>query len=715
MITSNRLVISFYVCMLLSAGACEETKLPETTKEAIVEESQSVETQQKADITQVVDESDQINLEKQQVISAENVEKLTLLKNIYPFFPPVIQLSSDGNTVAVGTLAGVKVIDLISYEILLEIFSPVLTCNFGFRKTFRLNQDGSYLVIALEDKIEVWKVGEGLIYESTYKNSFVLDPLTCGGDIPQLALSPDGKFLVESGVYYSSNEMESYFRITDLEAKTIHYEWEGSDDTLHGQFYAFPGMGFSSDGTVLQTFDPTRYSSVGEKYNYPFRFWSTSDWQELLPNSKIVNNAFFKGEFLFTRSDNNSVHIFDKRTGEELRSISIAGCIKENPCDVAFSLDGTKMVYRHINYGQSFKRISTSAMASTYDILSEEKLLDYPIQSRNSEEFYISNDGKLLYFDGLPSDNSDWWTQTEYFSGFRVIDDLSIAFTPQVVIKDKQQQEPYSISCQIHLDSHTVDCSNSLKFENGFSVGLERKDEGISVIDTSDTIHESIADIRYPQGGENEYWQFRLSMFSGETETGFFCVDRNFRKDSCFIIDLVKNEILYDLIDITGVQYSTANQTAIFINQDEKALYLFFDGNNSLKRMKSYQALALPIKPAYLSDGIEFIYFVQSLENKNNVYIEKIDSEKRKVIKRYDIEELKNKEIRAIAVSPMEDIWAVADQSGSIFFVDPERQVVFFSFQALKEEVVDMILSPDGKSVITIGKSGVISIWIVKK
>jgi WD40 repeat protein len=711
----KRVIFCFYICLGLLVAACKEIQPPEATKEIPKLETQSQIIEDETEAIKVVNEGNHIYFQNQLIISAENVKNIALLKNIFPFFPPIIQLSSDGNTAAVGDLSGIKVIDLDSNEILLNLNHPVPICNFGFRKYFQLNHDGSYIAITLTDKIEVWSVDEGLIFESPYKDGLSLDPLTCGGNIPQLGLSPDGKFLAESGLRYSLNEIGSYFRVTDIEAETIAYEWDVMADGPNGQFYTYPGLGFSLDGNVLVTFDPKRFSAISEKYKFPFRYFSTLSWQELSPNSKIVEKAFKEGDFQFAKSKNETLFIFDKRTGKELNSIPIAGCIKENPCDVIFSPNGTKMAVRHNDGGKSFKRVPISSMVSTYEILSGKKVLDYSVQSRSSESIVINDDGELVYFKEPANENMEWWTYPDYFSGFRVINEISIAFTPQIVIKDGQQQAPYSGSCWLDLETYSFECANQLIFDNEVSIEIEEKGEGITIFSTSNNARELIADIRNPQGEEGDQWLFRLISYSPENGTGFFCVDRNLREDSCFIMDMNKNEILHDRINLTGIQYSAVNQTAVFIDQNEKALFLFSDEKNSLKRINTYQATALPIKPAYLSDGIELIYLVKSLENKKNAYIERIDSDQGKVIKRYAIEEIRNKEIKVITASPKEDIWAVADKNGRIFFIDPEEQAVVFSFQAMDEEIVDMIFSPNGKSVLTIGRSGIISIWVVEK
>jgi WD40 repeat protein len=711
---SERVLICLFISIGLMTVACEETQPLETTKEVFlfVENSSVFKNENQA--IPYVAEDNKIAYKNHPIISKANVEKIALHKNIFPFFPPVIQLSSDGKIAAVGDLSGIKVININSNETLLQVNHPVPKCNFGFRKYFQLNYNGSYLAIALSNKIEVWSVDGRMIFESPYENELNLDPLTCGGNIPQMALSPDGKYLAESGVRYSSSEVMSYFRVTDIASETIIYEKDGNENGLSGQFYTYPGLGFSLDGNVLATFDPKRFSAIGEKYNFPFRYFSTINWEELAPSSKILSKVFEEGDFLFARSEKNSISIFDKRTGKKLNVIPIHGCVAENPCNVIFSSDGKKIAVRQNNEVNSFKRISLSTVVSTYEILTGKKNFDYDFQSRSYESFVFNDLGELTFFEASSEESSEWWTYPDYFSGFRVINEKSIAFTPQVVFMNNRKQSPYTGSCALDMETFSIECSNQLFFENGFSVGLEEKGEGITVFGDRKGIRELIADIRYPHGDKGDHWQFRLLNYSVESGIGFFCVDRNLREDSCFIMDLKNNKILHEGIDLTGIQNSPANHTSVFIDQNEKALFLFLDENKSLKKLNSYQATALPVKPVYLSYGIELIYLVQSVGNNKNAYIERIDSNRGKVIKRYDIEEIKNIDIKSIAVSPKDDIWAIADENGIILFIIPEEQEEVFRFQAMDEEIVDMIFSKDGKSILTIGRSGLISIWVVE-
>ena len=706
----------FSVCMVIFTIACGETQIPEIEDDGNNTFTLQPIKENETEISELVDAANPEIFQNIPIISLKNAANLVLQERIYPFFPEITQISSDGTRAAIGDLSGVKIIDIATDEILTQINAPVQTCHFGFRKLFQFNYNGTFLAIALKDKVQVWQVGGGVIYEAPYKNNHELDTLTCGADIPQLALSPDGKVLVESGLWISTNRVESYFIVTDIIKNIVMYEWEGKNELPHGQLYTFPGLGFSANGSILQTFDPTRFGVGDNDYQDAFRFWSTSNWQEIDLDSKEIINGFSKGDMLFGRSAFDSVIVFDKITGIKLKAIEAVECDLENPCHVKFSSDGSKVAVLAGGQKEPYMRESITTSVSIYEISSGKMNSVYPFSSRNLDGILINNDGKISRYEkNSPNSTPQWWTQMGYFSGFRAIDERSIAFTPQIVISGEKLQEPYSGSCQIQLDGYSIECIDSMIFMDGISAVIEKTYGGISVFDNTNGNNKLLVEIKDPPGEAGDLWQYRLLNYVGETGIGFLCVDRNLREESCFIMDFPNNEILHDRIDLEGIQYSQKSRTAAFIDKNIKSLFLFFDDNDSLKQMRTYQAVSLPIKPAYLSDGNELIYIVQSLDNQKYIYIERIDTIEGKVIKRYDIDEIKTIDISSITVNTKEEIWAASDRSGKVYIIDPMEQAAVHTFQAMDESVTDIVFSQDGKSIFTIGRSGVISIWVIRE
>ena len=663
---------------------------------------------------EAISNEDQQRRRELPVISIDNASDLILQEKIYPFFPEIVHVASSGRIAAVGDLSGIRIIDLDSGSILMQVDTALPMCNFGMDRYFQLNYDGTFLAVTTKKAVQVWQVGGGIVYEAPYFNNHILNPSVCGADIPQIALSPDGILLAESGMRFSATEIESYFRVVDIIKNTIVFERDGKSEFPNGQFYAFPGLGFSSDGKVLQTFDPSRFNNNGDGFHTAFRFWSTEDWRELNPYSKAVTSAFDKGELQFGVTENDSITVFSKKNGIELETIEVEGCGWENPCPMEFSPDGSKMAVLLRDEPLMFKRESISTHLKVYDLSYSRMIDDKSTVMRNLDGLLIRDDGEIIRSDiTLPDGNSTWWTYTDNFAGFKVIDENTIEFTPRVIDYRNQQQPPYSGSCQIHTEDFEIECGDTFSFQDSITVTVDKKENGFTIIDTTSGKNALLAEIKNPIGEPGDSWQFKLLDYVANTGTGFFCLDRNSRVETCVIMDFLNNEILHEQMDLEGLQYSRKNATAAFINKEEKSLYLFNDDTDTLKKMRTYRAISLPIKPAFLSGGSELIYMVQSISESENIYFERIDTSVGKVIRRYDIDGLQTKGISSISASGKEELWAASDILGNVFIIDPEEEAVIHIFQGVEEEIIDMVFNPDGKTLLMMGKSGRIHVWAV--
>jgi len=379
-----------------------------------------------------------------------------------------------------------------------------------------------------------------------------------------------------------------------------------------------------------------------------------------------------------------------------------------------FSPDGSKMAVLLRDEPLVYKRESISTHLAVYDLFYGRLIDENSAMMRNLDGLLVTNDGEIIRHDIAPLDgNSTWWTHMNYFAGFQVLNENTISFTPQVADYRNKPQPPYSGSCQIYTDDFAVECGIALSIQNGIIVTLDKKEGGFAIIDSTSRKDTLIAEIRNPTSDPGDSWQIRLLDYVWETGTGFFCLDRNLRVETCVIMDFPNNEILYEKVDLEGLQYSRKNDTAAFINKEEKSLYLFVDDTDTLKKMRTYRAIYLPIKPAFLSGGIELIYMVQSLGESENIYFERIDTSLGKVIRRYDIDGLKTKEISSISASGKEELWAASDISGNVYLIDPDKESVIHIFRGAEEEIIDMVFDPDGKIILLMGKSGRIQIWAV--
>ena len=663
---------------------------------------------------ETISNEDQQGRRELPVISIDNASDLMLQEIIYPFFPEIVHIASNGRIAAVGDLSGIRIIDLDSGSVLMQVDAVLPVCNFGMDRYFQLNYEGTFFAVATNKAVQVWQVGGGIVYETPYFNDHTLDPSVCGADIPQIALSPDGILMAESGMRFSATKVESYFRVVDIIKNTIVFERDGKSESPNGQFYTFPGLGFSSDGKVLQTFDPSRFNNNGDGFHTAFRFWSTENWREINPSSKSVTSAFDKGELQFGVTINDSITVFSKKNGVKLETIEVDGCGWENPCPMEFSPDGSKMAVLLRDELLMYKRESISTHLVVYDLFNSRMIDDNSTVMRNLDGLLVRDDGEIIGYDITPPDGkSTWWTNTDDFTGFNVIDEKTIAFTPQVADYRNQPQSPYSGSCQINTDDFEIECGDTFSFQDSITVTIDKIENRFTIIDITSGKSALLTEIQNPPGESGDSWRFKLLDYVRKTGTGFFCIDRNLRVEICVIKDFLNNEILHEQIDLEGLQYSRKNGTAAFINKEEKSLYLFNDDTDTLIKMRTYRAVSLPIKPAFLSGGSELIYVVQSISESENIYFERIDTSLGKVIRRYDIDGLQTKGISSISVSGKEDLWAASDISGNVFIIDPEEESVIHVFRGVEEEIIDMVFNLDGKILLIMGKSGKIHIWAV--
>jgi hypothetical protein len=213
--------------------------------------------------------------EKLEKISTANAKEIIGLSALAPAFPNYYQISPDGRVGARVDLSGVDMIDIANGEVIMHISADMPDCEYGSDRYVVFNQNGGFVALVTRDALQVWQVGGGQIFTEPYSLEYRTDAATCGADIPQLALSPDGTLLAISGMDYTPTTTQQYFRVVDvLKNKTV-YEWDGKEDTLHGDLYPYQGLGFSDDGKVIQTFDPTHYFvSSGKEYeSFCFGRW----------------------------------------------------------------------------------------------------------------------------------------------------------------------------------------------------------------------------------------------------------------------------------------------------------------------------------------------------------------------------------------------------------------------------------------------------------
>ena len=578
------------------------------------------------------------------VMDADNVSELKVGNQFFPFYPPVGAVSGNQAVIAVGDLAGVRIHDANTQELIMEIETELPDCQFGWDTYLALDHSGNFVAITTNSGIEVWQVGGGLIYQSPYQHGKSLDRLTCGADIPQIALSPQGLLLAESGLGADGDEYGDYFRVIDILKNEVVYAWDGSADQPHGQLQTYQRLGFSADGKILQTFDPALYQLPLENTSQAFRFWSTSNWTAVDRSSDSIMASVDPGALIHAVSFENTLQLYDKTSGRMMMEIERDGCSREFPCEVFFSSDGRMFAVLERSDSLIYKREPLITGVSIYSIQDGKQISTSSVLLRQKNAILLENDGGLVFAQSTDEALPTWWTNTAYLNGFFRFDENHIGFTPQVfdVFGD---MSAYSGTCLINTSDDTLSCQPGITPNPGEVITIEEIENGFVLIENN----EKIAQMKYPPGLATDSWQVRNKAYHSEKGVGYFCLDRNQREETCVIMNFLENNILAERIDLFGFISSPENNLAAFINRSTKELVIFQEATGRMTRMQSYQAVAFSLKPALLPDSTHAIYIVESVAEKD-LFIEEISLLNGKVIKRYTFDGLSAITPTAIAV-----------------------------------------------------------------
>ena len=698
-------IISGFILSFSLATACGEVKKDIDINSAIAEGTATT----TAPVTSAGSTSETIAAGQQQVsesfivMSADNVSELKVGNQFFPFYPPIGAVSGNQSVIAVGTLAGVRILDATTQELIMEINTELPDCQFGWEAYLALDHSGNFVAITTKTGIEVWQVGGGLIYQSPYQHGKSLDRLTCGADIPQIALSPQGLLLAESGLSADGIEYGDYFQVIDILKNEVVYAWDGSVDQPHGQLQTFPELGFSADGMILQTFDPALYQFPAENSSQAFRFWSTQNWTAVDRSSDSIIDSVDPGALMHAVSLENTIYLYDKTSGAMVIEVDWLGCSREFPCEVIFSSDGGTFAVLERSDSLYYRRKPLITDVSVYSIKDGSEISTSSVLLRQKNSIFLQNDGGLVFARSTNEAIPTWWTNTAYLNGFFVFDHDHIGFIPQVldVFADASA---YSGTCLINTSDDSLVCQPGILPKPGEVIAIEEIENGF-VLNAN---NERIAQVKYPPGGAGDSWQVRYKAYHSETGVGYFCLDRNQREETCVIMNFLDNTILAEKIDLFGFISSPDNYLAAFINRATKELVIFQEMTGRMTRMQSYQAVAFPVKPALLPDNSRAIYLVES-EAEKDLFIEEISLVNGKVIKRYTFDGLSAITPTSIAAHPFADLWAVGDENGKIHLLDEKTSEIIYTIDAAGSGVVDMIFSADGKQLFVMEESGVIS------
>ena len=652
-------------------------------------------------------------------ISLDNLQDISELASVFPYFPPYYQFSNDESRVAMGDMQKIEIWDVASEKIIFSIPASLPDCDFGFDRYFRLNVDGSFIALVNGQSIQVWQVGGGLIYENPLFNGFASNALTCGADSPELALSPDGKLLAVSGMAYSRTSVKRFFRVVDVLSNKVLYEWDGKNDALHGNLYSFYGLGFSDDGKLLQTFDPTRFIRSEGDVHLAFRFWSVGDLQEVERTSQLVGESFQPGQLLFPWSDSGVIEIRSKVTGEVSAKINVKGCQWDSPCETRFSPDGKQaIVLNHAGEKFQFKNNTLHLSISIWDLTKNQEHSNESGLFRDLEGVLVQDDGKLLQADQVNTEaqeSSGWWTFKDHFAGLQVTSDGKATFTPLAVNSNGIQDCQFCATCLVDSEMGEITCSKGLIDSEGERIYLTEEGGQFVLARQSGNKENIIGAIALPELADPSKARVRLLGYSMPLQTLFYCVDENLRQKVCFIYDPYMEKVIATTEDISSLRLSPDGLQAAFINRTANALFFYDLSAKTLTRKYPYQARVFPVNPVFSRDGSTLYYVIQNLNNANGLSVEVLDTQTAKSSGRVSLEKAGITSPTVFSVSTDGTFWAIAGRNGEVSMFSPEKGMLLHRWQAHTDEIIGMEVASDQKWLLTMGGNGILKFWGVEQ
>ena len=648
-----------------------------------------------------------------EAITAENTDSIRQLAAIRPDFPPYELISPDGRMGARADLEGIDVYEMDSGKLAAHIDVALPDCQYGFDRYFSFNQDGSFIAVAGKDAIQVWQVGGGVIYESLYSAQSGTDADTCGAEIPQLALSPDAGLLAISGVTTEGAFAQAYFRVVATLRNQVMYEWDESQDTLHGDLYTFRGLGFSSDGTVLQTFDPSRFSAFsGEEYR-AFRFWAVSTWQELSRNTEVLNGFQTSGQYYVLQGD-QSIQLKNRLDGQMRASLSGTGCTQAEPCDARLSLQtGTVALLNTSENTLNYHREVLATQMAVWDWQSGKQLSTADVFVRNLDGILPGEDGSYLNTADLTQTNVgtiNWWTSSYNFDGLYAGAD-GITFKPQVINTTAEQDCYFCGTCRLNPDDMQLNCQKAFFSQENTLWEVITDQNGQVKLENADK--DASFDLKLPANAQPD-WDVRLLGFSEEFQTAFYCLDKDGRSQICAITMGGDRNKLTEMEDIFGLRFSADGSTAAYIERREKALFLINLQSGKLTKMDAYQSRAWFVNPAFASTESGMVYIVQNLNDQTILSLEWVDGADAKVLRRSTLDTDTIDQPSALSLGAENDLVALGASDGWIYVLDQEKGKIKTSWQAGSEPIIGLAFTKGDEVLVSLDEQGLIQIWGVE-
>jgi len=650
--------------------------------------------------------------EKLEEIGLENAEQIELLASIYPKTLPYLEVSPDGRFYAKGVPGKLTVFEVQtgSQVSLFEVEFP--NCTYGSEQYFHFNQDGSFIAVITRTSIQVLQTGGGLIFENPLSRTFDHRFPSCGFDLPQVALSPDGKLLAVSGIDYSGAEPTRFFRVVDILANKVLYEWNRKNDTLHGDLSGFFGLGFSNDGLFIQTFDPRRFILTRGNLNEAFRFWSVNTWEEVT-NSNVLRASFNNGELLFPLSYSDQVTFNDKLTGEILAEISAKGCNWDFPCEAAFSDDGTKaLLLSREKHQTQFSGQLFFRKIEVLDLDKEEMIHSAPGLYRNLESLRVTDVGELIISQSMDSyldDEQIWQVSSDLFQGLQKNREGEINFTPNRIGSEITSECPFCSTCNLRPDLNEMSCRTGIEGSHGW-YSIRLIDNDYWLVKHNPDGDGPVGKLSLQPSGDPEKLRLRLLNYSEESRTAFYCLDMDFRPQKCVIDDLASSRLVEEFKDISFLRVSPDGNFVTFIDASPNTLFIFDLKKQKISRRSHYQAKASITNPVFSDDGRTLYYLVETLNRKGDYSVEILDMLEQKVIKRFSPDADINLPV-ALAINRNENLIAVANRNGDFVLVSLDNPKISFEFETSQNQLVGIAFGLNDQVLVILDQMGRFYLW----
>jgi WD40 repeat protein len=646
-------------------------------------------------------------------ISAQNAAQVRLLAELPADIPPFYHFSADGSRLAVGHSDGIELYDTISGDLLQHIPATLPRCAYGSRRAFRLNADGSFIALLNGQNVEVWQAGGGKLYEAPYTSAISAGLPFCGAELPQLALSPDGRLLAQSGMDYSRKTVKRYFRVVHIPDNQTVYEWSGSNDDMHGDLYAFYGLGFSAEGALLQTFDARRFSyGSGEEYT-AFRFWDAADWQEVDRADARVAAGFPAGSLRFTLSSEDRLRALSRVSGDLLSDFAMPGCRWDAPCEARFSPDGLTLL------AASRAQPAALHMAGVlYDAAVRIQLpggAAEPVAlglARDLESALPADGGQVLDAASITGSPTLplWWTFDDAFSGLHASADGAPWFMPLAARTAAGPACPFCNACTLDLEGGTVTCTEGLPISATSRLFTRLQDGQVLLFRKQADGETPLGALSLPVEVNPANARVRLLGYAAAEDALFYCVDENARQYGCFIYNNASQSVLAAPADITGLRLAEAAGKAAFVDRSLNAMFIYDLASGKLTRKYPYQARAYPVNPLYNANQSRLLYVIQNPSNASDLSVETLDALTGKSYGRVSLRKAGVTQPTAFETSPDGALWFFADAQGNVSILG-EKGVLIARIEAHNDAIIGMALHPSLRWLATLGADNTIRVW----